>query len=179
MFSISIVHQGISFLPANVSYQHHYLCAARMYTGISAYAGICKEFREGHEECSLSYVPLASKNSHIIQRIVPASLHTRLWLPVCPTTEQQNRCIKSFCCCNESSIKSWRYSQCDTEIIQGWNQNEMGSAQNINPTSYELFRLILMIAIVLAAFTIISASCNLLQLAWLQAWVPGCRIQLL
>ena len=129
--------------------------------------------------CSLSYVPLASKNSHIIQRIVPASLHTRLWLPVCPTTEQQNRCIKSFCCCNESSIKSWRYSQCDTEIIQGWNQNEMGSAQNINPTSYELFRLILMIAIVLAAFTIISASCNLLQLAWLQAWVPGCRIQLL
>lgn len=57
--------------------------------------------------------------------------------------------------------------------------NRMEFAHKINPTSYEVFRLILMIAIVFAPFTIISASCNLLQLAWLQACSPACRIQLL
>lgn len=137
---------------------------------ISASAGICVQFNKGHKGCFLI-------KYQIIKRILAQfSLHTGLGLPVCPSTGRQNRCIKSFCCCNESTIKKLNIFS----VIQKESRVEVRIrwAHKINATSYKVFCLILL-AIVLAPFAIISASCNLLQLAWLQAWAPGCRIQLL
>lgn len=53
------------------------------------------------------YLLFASNHGHITERVILPwfSLHTGPELPVCPTAEWQNRCVTSFCCCNESTIQ--------------------------------------------------------------------------
>lgn len=120
---------------------------------------------------SISLLRIAGKYIHIIKTIIVTWFtdHTRVRL------QQQNRCNKSFC------LLLWIDNK-KQKIFTVWyreNQNELASAQEIDPTSYQLFHLILMIAIVLMPFAIISASCNLLRLAWLPACVPSSNTWLL
>lgn len=94
------------------------------------------------------------------------------WL--CPSTGHLTRCVKSFGCCMNQQHKAEHIhrmvsKEFQVEISIRWTHK-------IGAMSYAVFGLILMLAIVLAPFAIISASCSLLQLplaAGLGAWLQN------